>query len=232
MALCSGPHTVDLRLILDPCPPSPMKRKGWSPAARTVSHSVFNWGCIKQQTWKTASLDSQNKSQRHPHGYMVCSSLLHTFLCCSLVFRLPSVLSNSLSLFLIHLFHAFIASSTSHTFPVILPLTVFPTAAPAFLPAFHSALQKPCTSCNSSWTESWLLFMLYNSLCEKTLHCRMTSTPCTQDYKTATQTIRHRHGCCHQLVPNTAITYRHGGHDTGLSVHQPHVLAHGLDANK
>lgn len=41
----------------------------------------------------------------------------------ALVFRPSSVLSNSLSLFLIHLFHAFTASSTSLTFPVILPLT-------------------------------------------------------------------------------------------------------------
>lgn len=57
---------------------APGNRMVWSPAARTVSHSVHPGGCVKQKTWQSASLDSQNKSPRHLYGCMVCNSPLHT----------------------------------------------------------------------------------------------------------------------------------------------------------
>lgn len=44
---------------LDLCPPG---KTVWSPAA--VSHSVHSEGCVKQKTWQSVFLDSQNKPQK------------------------------------------------------------------------------------------------------------------------------------------------------------------------
>lgn len=55
---CSGLHRLDFMFTLDMCAPEKMV---WSPAA--VSHSVHSEGCVKQKTWQSVFLNSQNKSQ-------------------------------------------------------------------------------------------------------------------------------------------------------------------------
>ena len=99
----------------------------------------------------------------------------------------------------------------SRTFPVILPLTQsFPLLhLPSYL---HSTvLCKKHAQAAIPPEHS-----LGHSSCCTTACMRKLCTAEWQGYKTATQTIRHRHGCCHQLVPNTAITSHAGMEDMTL----------------